>query len=70
MSRQNLTKNLTLKSFMINVCITTSGKMYAKREMRDHFHHWSKFNVTTKVVHDDTLLEKQEIILAKKENKN
>ena len=68
-SRQNPPKNLTLKCVMIEVCITTTGIMYEKQELVITFTTGPSF-MFKKVVHDGTLIEEQEIILAKKENKN
>ena len=54
---------------MIEVCITTTGNMYAKQELAIAFTTGASF-MLIKVVHDGTLIEQEEIILAKKESKN
>ena len=49
---------------MIEVCITITGNMYAKQELAITFTTGPSF-MFKKVVHDGTLIEEQEIILAK-----
>ena len=51
----------------MKLCITSAGNMYAKQELAITFATSPRF-ILNKVVHNGTLIEEQEYILAKERN--
>ena len=68
-TKENSSENLTEKCIKMELCITSTGNMYAKQELAIPSTTSPRF-MLKKVVDDGTLIEEQENILAKKEAKS